>query len=81
MAAYNALIEKGVAKECARMILPLNTQTTIYMTGSLRSWIHYLELRCEQGTQKEHRDIALEIEKSLKEVFPQTFNALEPQVS
>jgi thymidylate synthase (FAD) len=81
MAAYNALIEKGVAKECARMILPLNTQTTIYMTGSLRSWIHYLELRCEQGTQKEHRDIALEIEKSLKEVFPQTFNALDKLVS
>jgi thymidylate synthase (FAD) len=81
VAAYYALIEKGIAKECARMVLPLNTQTTIYMTGSLRSWIHYLELRCEQGTQKEHRDIALEIEKSLKEVFPQTFNALDKLLS
>ena len=81
MAAYEALIEKGVAKECARMILPLNTQTTIYMTGSLRSWIHYLDLRCSVDTQKEHRDIALNIKNSLKQVFPDVFSALEPEVS
>ena len=74
-------IEKGVAKECARMILPLNTQTTIYMTGTLRSWLHYLDLRCAQSTQKEHRDIAVEIKNTLKDIFPQTFSALDQQVS
>jgi thymidylate synthase (FAD) len=81
LAAYNALIEKGVAKECARMILPLNTQTSIYMSGTLRSWIHYLDLRCAEGTQKEHREIAIEIKQSLASMFPETFKALEPQVS
>lgn len=78
---YVTLIEKGVAKECARMILPLNTQTTIYMTGTLRSWLHYLDLRCAQSTQKEHRDIAVEINNTLKDIFPQTFSALDQQVS
>jgi len=81
MAAYNALISQGVAKECARMILPLNTQTTIYMTGSLRSWIHYLDLRCEAGTQKEHRDIAISIKNRLKTVFPIVFETLETMES
>ncbi len=55
---YDSMIENGVAKEVARMILPLTTQTTMYMKGSLRSWIHYLELRTQQNTQKEHRLIA-----------------------
>jgi thymidylate synthase (FAD) len=73
---YDTLIEAGIAKESARMILPLNTSTTIYMTGSLRSWIHYLELRCAEGTQKEHRDIALDIKKCLEKEFPETFKAL-----
>ena len=73
---YDTLIEAGIAKESARMILPLNTSTTIYMTGSLRSWIHYLELRCAEGTQKEHRDIALDIKKRLEKEFPETFKAL-----
>jgi thymidylate synthase (FAD) len=73
---YDTLIEAGIAKESARMILPLNTSTTIYMTGSLRSWIHYLELRCAEGTQKEHRDIALDIKKCLENKFPETFKAL-----
>jgi thymidylate synthase (FAD) len=81
LAAYNALIEKGIAKECARMVLPLNTLTSIYMSGTLRSWIHYLDLRCAEGTQKEHREIAIEIKKSLADLFPETFKALEPQVS
>ena len=76
MAAYNGLIQSGVAKECARMILPLNTQTTIYMSGTLRSWIHYIDLRCTEGTQKEHREIALNIKKGLEEVFPETFKAI-----
>lgn len=74
---YNKLIENGIAKECARMVLPLNTQTTIYMTGTLRSWIHYIELRTTEGTQKEHRDIALNIRDNLSIMFPYTFTALE----
>ncbi len=74
---YNELIEKGVARESARMILPLNTATTMYMTGTLRSWIHYLELRCTEHTQKEHRDIALNIKKDLAGYFPEVFKALE----
>jgi len=73
---YEQLVKEGVAKEVARMILPLNTQTTIYMTGTLRSWIHYLELRCEESTQKEHRLIALDIKKRLEEEFPETFKGL-----
>lgn len=73
---YNQLVDIGIAKECARMILPLNTQTTLYMTGSIRSWIHYLELRCTEHTQKEHRDIALNIKKDLEVIFPETFKAL-----
>ena len=55
---YNRLIEKGVAKECARFVLPLATPTRLYMTGSVRSWIHYIDLRSSHGTQKEHMDIA-----------------------
>jgi len=74
--AYQALIKAGIAKESARMILPLNTQTTLYMTGTLRSWIHYLELRCAEGTQKEHRLIALDIKKRLEVKFPETFKVL-----
>lgn len=73
---YQLLLQAGVAKESARMILPLNTQTTIYMTGSVRSWIHYLDLRCAEGTQKEHREIALSIKKELELIFPNTFLAL-----
>jgi len=55
---YNRLLEYGVAKECARFVLPLATPTRIYMTGSCRSWIHYINLRTANGTQKEHMDIA-----------------------
>ena len=75
-ALYDQLINYGIAKESARMILPLSIQTTIHMTGSLRSWIHYLDLRCAEGTQKEHRNIALDIKKGLEEVFPETFKAI-----
>lgn len=80
LVAYGSLIESGVAKECARMVLPLNTSTTIYMTGTLRSWIHYLELRTSEHTQKEHRDIAVSIKDSLKLQFPLTFKALETPI-
>ena len=73
---YDKLIEEGVAKECARMILPLNTSTTMYMTGSARSWIHYLDLRTKEDTQKEHRIIAEEIKKIFIKEFPITSCAL-----
>lgn len=73
---YNKLIEEGIAKECARMFLPLNTKTTLYMSGSIRSWIHYIDLRSSQDTQKEHREIALEIKEILKKHFPNVSEAL-----
>ena len=60
---YKMALAKGIAKEQARFLLPMSTQTKLYMTGNIRSWIHYLELRTEAGTQKEHRDIAEEIKK------------------
>jgi thymidylate synthase (FAD) len=67
----NQLIDAGVARECARMVLPLCTQTKLYMTGSVRSWIHYLGLRTNGDTQKEHRQIAIEIGKAFAKEFPQ----------
>jgi thymidylate synthase (FAD) len=73
---YNQLIDIGVARESARMILPLNTQTTIYMSGTLRSWIHYIQLRNTTETQKEHRDIAFNVLKILEPRFPITFEVL-----
>lgn len=76
VSAYNKLIELGVARECARMILPLATQTTMYMTGSCRSFIHYINLRTKEDTQKEHRLIALEVQKIFKEQFPSVAEAL-----
>lgn len=74
---YDDLIMNGVAKECARMILPLTTETTIYMTGSVRSWLHYLELRCDQHTQLEHIEIANGIKNQIFITnFPNTSKAL-----
>lgn len=73
---YDKLIENGIAKECARMILPLSTSTTLYMTGNVRSWIHYLELRTKEDTQKEHREIANGIKKIFVKEFPVTSCAL-----
>jgi len=67
---YNQMLEAGVAKECARFVLPLATPTKMYMSGSLRSWIHYIELRSANGTQKEHMDIALSCKEIFKEQFP-----------
>ena len=75
-ALYDDLIKKGAAKECARMLLPLCTQTTIYMTGNLRSWISYFNVRLEENTQLEHREIALKISKIISEIFPNTTHAL-----
>ena len=74
---YNQMLEDGVAKECARMVLPLCTPTRIYMTGSCRSWIHYINLRSAHGTQKEHMDIANECQKVFTEQFPTVSEALE----
>ena len=74
---YNQMIEYGVAKECARMVLPLCTPTRIYMTGSCRSWIHYIDLRSAHGTQKEHMDIAKECQKVFIKQFPAVSEALE----
>jgi thymidylate synthase (FAD) len=74
---YNQMLESGVAKECARFVLPLATPTRMYMTGSLRSWIHYIDLRAANGTQKEHMDIANSCKKIFKEQFPIISEALE----
>ena len=76
---YNELIREGVAKECARFVLPLATPTKLYMTGSCRSWIHYIDLRSAHGTQKEHMDIANEVRQVFIEQFPAVSEALEWQ--
>ena len=74
---YNQMLQAGVAKECARFVLPLATPTRIYMTGSCRSWVHYINLRSEHGTQKEHMDIANDCKKIFIEQFPAVSEALE----
>ena len=74
---YEQMLSQGVAKECARMVLPLCTPTRIYMTGSCRSWIHYINLRSAHGTQKEHMDIAEACRKVFTEQFPSVSEALE----
>ena len=74
---YNQMLKAGVAKECARFVLPLATPTRIYMTGSCRSWIHYINLRSAHGTQKEHMDIANGCKKIFVENFPSVSEALE----
>jgi thymidylate synthase (FAD) len=74
---YQTMIDNGIAKEVARMILPLTTQTTMYMKGTLRSWIHYIELRTEENTQKEHRLIAEECKSIFMKKFPIISEALE----
>ena len=74
---YNRLLNQGVAKECARFVLPLAVPTKIYMTGSCRSWIHYINLRSAHGTQKEHMVIAEQCREVFKEQFPAVAEALE----
>ena len=74
---YKKMLEAGVAKECARMVLPLATPTRLYMTGSCRSWVHYINLRSAHGTQKEHMDIAEGCRKVFTEQFPAVSEALE----
>ena len=77
MRLYKELLKHDVAKECARFVLPLATPTRIYMSGSCRSWIHYIQLREKNGTQKEHMDIALACKDVFKEQFPAVAEALE----
>lgn len=67
---YKEALDRGVAKEQARFLLPMSTTTKLYMKGSIRSWIHYLDLRCGNGTQLEHQEIANEIKKSFVQHFP-----------
>jgi len=76
MDLYNELLASGIAKECARFVLPLATPTRIYMTGSVRSWVHYIDLRSAHGTQKEHMDIAEKVRSVFKEQFPIVSEAL-----
>ena len=77
MDLYQQMLRLGVAKECARMVLPLATPTRIYMTGSCRSWIHYINLRSAHGTQKEHMMIAKAVKNVFVEQFPAVSEALE----
>ena len=77
MQRYKTALENGIAKEQARFLLPLSTQTTLYMCGSIRSWIHYIELRSGNGTQLEHREIALKCQAILKQHFPSVAEAME----
>ena len=74
---YNELLREGIAKECARFVLPLATPTRIYMSGSVRSWVHYIDLRSGHGTQKEHMDIANACKTIFTEQFPTVAEALE----
>ena len=73
---YQYLLDNGVAKECARMILPMNSYTKLYMNGNIRSWIHYLKVRCDPSTQKEHRLIALQIKDIFKKEMPIIYDAV-----
>jgi len=77
MVLYQSMLDSGIAKECARFVLPLATPTRLYMSGSCRSWIHYITLRSANGTQKEHMDIAEECKKIFIEQFPTCAEALE----
>ncbi len=74
---YNELIREGIAKECARFVLPLATPTRLYMTGSCRSWVHYIDLRSAHGTQKEHMEVAEACRSIFVEQFPTVAEALD----
>ena len=77
MKLYKQMLDAGVAKECARFVLPLATPTRIYMTGSVRSWIHYVDLRSAHGTQKEHMAVAEGVRSIFSEQFPTVAQALD----
>ena len=73
---YESLLHSGVAKECARSVLPLNTVTRLYMSGTVRSWLHYCDLRCANGTQEEHKQIADSVKEILTEQLPTIAHAM-----
>lgn len=73
---YEEMLTAGVAKECARDVLPLSTPTRMYMNGTLRSWLHYCDLRCGHGTQKEHKDIADQCKELIASSFPIVYRAM-----
>ena len=77
MKLYKEMLDAGIAKECARFVLPLATPTRLYMTGSVRSWVHYIDLRSAHGTQKEHMDVAEGVRSIFKEQFPTVAEALD----
>ena len=77
MKLYKEMLDAGIAKECARFVLPLATPTRLYMTGSVRSWVHYIDLRSAHGTQKEHMDVAKAIRNIFCDQFPTVAEALE----
>jgi len=79
MKLYKEMLDAGVAKECARFVLPLATPTRLYMTGSCRSWIHYIELRSAHGTQKEHMNLVENVRSIFTEQFPTVAEALNWQ--
>jgi len=76
---YKALLHAGVAKECARMILPMASSTTMYLNGSVRSWVHYLQQRTDQHAQLEHREVASEVKRLFIDQFPNVAKALEDE--
>lgn len=73
---YNEMLQAGVAKECARDVLPLSTPTKLYMNGTLRSWLHYCDLRCANGTQLEHKQIADQVKTLIEQEFPTIYAAM-----
>jgi thymidylate synthase (FAD) len=73
---YKSMLHAGIAKECARFVLPLATPTRLYMTGSVRSWIHYIDLRSAHGTQKEHTELVQKVRSVFREQFPTVSQAL-----
>ncbi len=77
MKLYKEMLDVGIAKECARFVLPLATPTRLYMTGSVRSWVHYIDLRSAHGTQKEHMNVAEAIRNIFCKQFPTVAEALE----
>ena len=77
MKLYKEMLDAGIAKECARFVLPLATPTRIYMTGSVRSWVHYIDLRSAHGTQKEHMDVAEGVRSIFCKQFPTVAKALD----
>jgi thymidylate synthase (FAD) len=74
---YQDMLQDGVAKECARFVLPMSTQTRLYVSGTIRSWIHYCQLRCDPSTQKEHRELAIQIRDLLIEHIPSISDLLK----